>query len=71
MSLEITPKLEARLMQETKADIIDIMAQALDTMQAYNGRTITYCIVDALGGSAHEMESGGTSYTYPKFKRNK
>lgn len=67
--LEITPKLTARLMQETKADIIDIMVQALDTMQAYNGRTVTYCIVEALGGTSTELEHGGTSHQYPKYKR--
>lgn len=69
MSLEITPKLTARLMQEHKGDLIDIMAEAIDLMQAYNGRSVTYCIVMALGGSAEEREDGSTRYKYPKYQQ--
>ena len=67
---QISPKLEARLLQETKADIIAIMLEAIDSMQAYNGRSTTWCIVDALGGKANENDDGViSSYSYPKFKR--
>jgi len=68
--VEIPAKLEERLLKETKAEMLGILLEAIDTMQAYNGRTITYCLVDALGGQANEGEDGTiTSYSYPKFKR--
>ena len=71
--IEIPAKLEERLLQETKAEMLGILLEAIDTMQAYNGRTITYCLVNALGGQANEGDEGDdgtiTSYSYPKFKR--
>ncbi|MCK5018345.1 MAG: hypothetical protein KAS32_14905 [Candidatus Peribacteraceae bacterium] len=73
MSIQQIPeKLEQRLLKETKADMLEIMIEAIDSMQAYNGRSITWCIIDALGGSPREDDDGNiVSYSYPKYQRKK
>lgn len=70
--LQIPEKLEERLLKETKQDMLDILVDAIDTMQAYNGQTITECIVKSLGGSAREDDDGKViGYSYPAYKRKK
>lgn len=70
--LQIPEQLEARLLQETKQDMLDIMVEAVDIMQGYNGRSITHCIVEALGGSPRDDDNGNVvGYSYPSYKRKK
>ena len=57
------------LMKLPKEQVIEIMADALDLMQAYNGRTIAYCIVTSIeGATCTETNTGRYTYTLPKVK---
>lgn len=56
--IEIPDTLYDRLMKKKKDELIDVMLEALDEMQAYNGRTPTYCICVALGAVPEETENG-------------
>lgn len=50
----------------TKAALVEIMCDALDLMQQYNGRSMTYCIVSSIpGASVRENDDGTYSYGLP------
>jgi hypothetical protein len=56
------------LMMLPKEDVIEIMANALDLMEAWNGRGITYCIVSSIeDATATETEEGGYTYQLPEI----
>ena len=59
------------LMKLPKSNIIALMWAALDEMQAYNGRTRTFCIVEAAGGEVVEGEDGRTKYRLPSVAKMK
>lgn len=42
-------QLEQMLLNLDKEELLDIMYQALDMMESYNGHSKTYCIMCALG----------------------
>lgn len=50
-------KLYELLLKLPKENLINLMCMALDEMKCYNGRTVTYCICNALG--CEEMEENG------------
>lgn len=52
-------KLYKIIMKLPKANIINLMEHALDTMQAYNGRSRQTCILEALGATEYEDEKTG------------
>lgn len=58
------------LARKTKEELIDIMYDALDLMQQYNGRSRFHCIAVACGYEAVESENDDGTYTY-KFKKQK
>ena len=49
----------------TKDELISLVYTSLDNMQAYNGRTREWCILDAMG--AVEAESEG-AWKLPKLE---
>ena len=60
--LELPEWLHEYLMQLSTEQVIEIMADAIDQMQAYNGRSITFCIISSIeGGECIETDTG---YTY-------
>lgn len=50
--------LYARLESLSKEDVILTMLEALDHMHAYNGRSVTECVVMALGGTVEDTNRG-------------
>jgi len=50
-----------------RAHLINLLWHALDEMQAYNGRSRTWCIMEALGGE--EVEEG--KWKFPTLKKAK
>lgn len=44
------------LQRFSKEQLIEIMSEALDYMQQYNGRTIKFCILSAMGWEEHEKD---------------
>ena len=50
--------LHKKLMALTKHELIDIMYEALNLMNEYNGRSQMYCICLAMGGKPVETDSG-------------
>lgn len=55
------------LMKLDKETLLDIMEEALDAMQAYNGRSPTYCIVSAIPNAKIEETDRGYRYQLPKL----
>ena len=51
---DIHSEVEKRLMRLTKAELIDVMYNAVDHMQLYNGQTIQQCIVRGMGGKVND-----------------
>ncbi len=64
--LDISDNLYEHLMTLEKDVLIDIMAEALDFMQGYNGRTKTYCIMEAMGAEIIENDDGSITYKFGK-----
>ncbi len=64
-------KLYELLMKMPKKNLINIMWDALDVMQAYNGRTKMFCIMESIGAVAHEDEYGCITYSIPKINEIK
>ncbi len=64
-------KLYELLMKLPKKNLINIMWSALDEMQAYNGRTRMYCIMESIGADITEMEDGGYKYLPPSISEIK
>lgn len=54
MTNQISEPLMPRLLELPQQVMLDVMLEALDLMQAYNGRSITYCICDAMGGTLRD-----------------
>lgn len=50
----MTEKLYNRLMELPKENLINLMEHSLDSMQAYNGKTIMCAIMDGLGAELIE-----------------
>lgn len=48
------PKVWEYLNKLDKEQIVEVMLEALEVMQGYNGNTINYCVVKALGGEYNE-----------------
>lgn len=57
--------LEDVLLSKTKAKLIEVLYEALDLMNQYNGRSHMYCIAVALGYEAVENEDGSTTFKKP------
>ncbi len=58
-------KLYNVLMKLPKKNIINLMWEALDAMQAYNGRTRTYCLLETLGAKCINFEDPAPKYKLP------
>jgi len=58
------------LIQLDKDMLLDIMEESLDQMQAYNGRSIVYCIVSAIPNAKIEETERGFRYQLPKLDNN-
>jgi len=54
------------LMQLPKDQLIEVMADGLDQMQQYNGRTKAYCIVSSIEGATCEETGNGYRYSLPE-----
>ncbi len=66
--LDLPEWLFAYLMQMSKEKVIQVMTDALDQMQEWNGRTMTYCIVSSIeGATCTETDTGGWKYSLPKI----
>lgn len=67
--LDLPDWLYEYLMMLPKDEVIEIMANALDRMQEYNGRTITYCVVSSISGTTcEETDDAGYRYSLPEVK---
>ena len=66
---DLSIKLESRLLQESKEDLLDILLESLTIMQVYNGSSVTHCIVEALGGVNYETDDGKDMISYPKYNK--
>ena len=64
-------KLYELLMKLPKKNLINIMWSALDEMQAYNGRTRMYCIMESIGADITELEDGRYKYLPPSISEIK
>lgn len=62
--MEISEKLWLYLERLSKQKLINVMGDALNLMQQWNGRTITYCIIHALDGLYNEETK---QYSLPKL----
>lgn len=54
------------LMKLSQEQVVEIMYDALDNMEAYNGRSKTYCIVTAIPDATATETDKGYKYTLPK-----
>jgi len=61
----MTVSLDEILEFKSKEELRDIMYEALDLMQQYNGRSRIWCIVVALGGTASDNDDGSFTYSIP------
>ena len=66
---ELSVKLESRLLQESKQDMLDILLEAISNIQSYNGSSVTHCVVEALGGVSYETDDGKEMISYPKYNK--
>lgn len=64
-------KLYELLMKLPRKNLISVMMQALDEMQAWNGRTRLHCICIALGCEEKMQNDGSQSYKVPSLKEIK
>ena len=60
---EISDQLYEYLLSFAKPIQLDIMLEAIDTMQAFNGRSITHCIMIAI--NAEEIGNEGRQWKLP------
>lgn len=60
-------KLYEILLKLPKENLINLMYNALDEMQSYNGRSINHCICTAMGCEQQEKD-GRTYWKVPKMK---
>ena len=62
------------LMKLPKANLINLMWSALDEMQAYNGRSRMFCIMEAMGAELADDDNneqrGWKKLPFAKAKRN-
>ena len=58
--------LDEYLLTQSKEELIEIYRTAMDLMQQWNGRSYTYCVIIALGGTAEEQDNGTYKYSLPK-----
>jgi hypothetical protein len=63
--VQTSDTLDKFLLSFNKSIIYNIMLEALDIMQAYNGRSITYCICEAIGAETAEHDDGTYSWKLP------
>ncbi len=62
-------KLYALLLKLPRETMIHLIWEALSLMQQYNGRSITYCIVMAMGAKEDPKKEG--TYSIPSIKEIK
>jgi len=56
------------LMKLPRKNLIGCMAQAIDEMEQWNGRSRTHCICTALGCKENMKEDGSSTWTVPSLK---
>ncbi len=56
----------AYLMQFSKEKTIEIMTDAIDMMQSWNGNSMTFCIVSSIDGAECIKTDTGYKYRLPK-----
>jgi len=61
-------KLERLLSRLPKSNLIRIMSNALDIMQGYNGHSIDYCILTAIGAKGKENNDCSWTWELPSLK---
>lgn len=61
---EVSEKLYAWLLNQPKEKLLDGLLEAIDVMQQYNGRSMTYCIATAF--NFKEIEEGRWQYPIKK-----
>lgn len=64
-------KLYDFLMELPKRNLINLMWEALDHMQAYNGRSRTACICMAMDCEEIEKDNGRVTFKPPSIKQVK
>lgn len=65
---DLPTNIHDHLMQLPKEEVIDIMSDALDQMQIWNGRSITFCVVTSIPSATYrDREEGGIEYRLPKI----
>jgi len=63
----ISDKLYDYLLHLPRRNLVNLMLHALDEMQAYNGRSFTFCIMEGMG--AEKKDEG--VWIYPSLKEAK
>ena len=64
-------KLYDLLMKLPKKNLINVVWSALDSMQSYNGRSRTFCVMDSLGVQPNnDMENTWKMPTVKEAKKN-
>jgi hypothetical protein len=63
-------RLHEMLMRLPRKNLVNLMWDALDHMQAYNGRTPTQCIVMAIGGEVDDEGKCSVSVGFGEIKKN-
>ncbi len=58
------------LLQLPALQLVEIMADALDLMNQYNGRTHTFCIVSSIEDALVTETDNGYEYQLPKIVDN-
>lgn len=53
------------LMKLPKKNIINLMFEALDDMQSWNGRTRMFCVLNNIGATGTETETGSYKWEMP------
>jgi len=63
--LIVSNKLYEYLLELDKAVVLEIMGEALDMMQSYNGRSQTFCIISSIPGATVTETDDGYEYKLP------
>ena len=51
-----------------RENLVNLMYTALSEMQAYNGKSPTFCILESVGAHQEEQLDGSYKVTLPSFK---
>jgi hypothetical protein len=70
--VEISDTLYENLLTMEKQKLLELMLEALDCMQAYNGQSVTSAILTSTGAEFVEDDDGRTFWHLPKdfWKKN-